>query len=345
MKLGILLFIFAGIVNVDKTVHDWGDVTVNDGPLSCVFTVENVSDRPQSITMVTKTCGCTKVSWPLKPLAPGEKGEIKAIFDNDQGPYAFDKTLNVMFEGVKKPLVLHLRGDVHQKQLPIAEAYPVHVQGLGLKKLNMRVGNMDQGEQISTEFSVANLSSEPIELSWAEKGVQLQISPKGQTIEPGAVARFAAVINSNRTLWGNNIYEAYPVINGQRSDRTIKFSATTRESFVSWTKEQLANAPVAVQRTIEEAESVLAGETVETEYEINNTGKSTLKIYKIEYKKSEVEVLKSADSIPAGKSARFRFRLDTSKTEGDFNDEFVVTLYTNDPDHSIVNFYIDANIL
>lgn len=345
MKLGILLFIFAGIVNVDKTVHDWGDVTVSDGPLNCVFTVENISGKPQTITMVTKTCGCTKVSWPMKPLAPGEKGEIRAVFDNDQGAYAFDKTLNVYFEGVKKPLLLHLRGDVHQKQLPLDEAYPVHIQGLGLKKMNMRVGNMDQGEQLSTEFTVANLTLEPMELKWAEQGIQLKLSPKTQTIAPGETARVNVTVNSHRSLWGNNIYEAYPVINGQRSGEPVRFSATTRESFSSWTKEQLANAPVAVQRTVKEPESVLAGEAVEAEFELSNNGKSTLQIYKIEYKKSEVEVLESADSIPAGKSARFRFRLDTSKAEGNFNDEFVVTLYTNDPQHSIVNFYIDAIIL
>lgn len=345
MKFGIILFIFAGIVNVDKTVHDWGDVTVNDGALSCTFTVENVSEKPQTITMVTKTCGCTKVSWPLEPLAPGEKGEIKAVFDNDQGPYPFDKTLNVYFEGVKKPMILHLRGDVHSKELPVEESYPVHLDGLGLKKQKMRVGNMDQGEQISTEFRVANLTSEPMELSWAEIGVQLKLSPKTQTIAPGQVAGITAVISSNRTLWGNNIYEAYPIINGKRSNDALLFSATTRENFSGWTPEQLANAPVAVQRTIQEPEAGLAGDVLEAGFEIANKGKSTLHIYKMDYKRGELEVLESAESIPAGKSARFRFRLDTSKTDGSFDDEFVVTLYTDDPEHSIVNFYINAFIL
>ena len=52
---------FGGIVSVDKTVHDWGDVTVKDGPLSCSFTVTNISNEPVMIRTVASSCGCTGV--------------------------------------------------------------------------------------------------------------------------------------------------------------------------------------------------------------------------------------------------------------------------------------------
>ena len=51
---------FGGIVSIDKTVHDWGDVTVKDGPLSCSFTVTNISAEPVVIRTVAQTyCVCS----------------------------------------------------------------------------------------------------------------------------------------------------------------------------------------------------------------------------------------------------------------------------------------------
>ena len=77
---------FDNIVRVDKTVHDWGDVTVNDKNLTCTFTIENISKDVQSIRNVKKTCGCTKVTWTTTPFAPGEKARIDITYTNEDGP-------------------------------------------------------------------------------------------------------------------------------------------------------------------------------------------------------------------------------------------------------------------
>ena len=39
-----------GMVELDHTVHDFGDVITRSGPLSCTFTVTNISDKPMAIT-------------------------------------------------------------------------------------------------------------------------------------------------------------------------------------------------------------------------------------------------------------------------------------------------------
>ena len=41
---------FAGVLKIDRTVQDWGDVTVKDGPLSCRFELENVSGKELRIS-------------------------------------------------------------------------------------------------------------------------------------------------------------------------------------------------------------------------------------------------------------------------------------------------------
>ena len=95
-----------GVVRFDKTIHDFGDVTLGQGALNCAFTATNISDKPIVIYNVVSSCGCTGVKWTREPVLPGKSGKISATYSNDEGPYPFDKTLTVYISNVKKPIVL-----------------------------------------------------------------------------------------------------------------------------------------------------------------------------------------------------------------------------------------------
>lgn len=336
---------FAGIVQVDKTVHDWGDVTVNDGPLNCTFTITNISDKPQIIRRVLKTCGCTKVSWSTKPLNPGEEGFITVTYSNDEGPYPFDKTLNVYFDGVKKPLLLHIRADVHKVKLPIDQTYPIHFDGLGVKSTDIKIGNLLQGEQKSNEFTVANVSKTPISLNWTDLDPQLSIEPRNQTIEAESTARVVVTVNANRTRWGKNHYTATAVVNGGKADWHMDFTAVTIENFSNWTQKQLKDAPKAEIETTQDAIPVKRGEKMSVAFEISNVGKSTLIIYKSDFNGDIINSLDHYDSIESGTSQIFRYEISTSTFKQDSENTLVITLYTNDPTHPMLHFYVDAIIL
>ena len=336
---------FASIVQVDKTVHDWGDVTVNDGPLNCTFTITNISNKPQTIRRVLKTCGCTKVSWSTKPLNPGEEGFINVTYSNDEGPYPFDKTLNVYFDGVKKPLLLHIRADVHKVKLPIAQTYPIHFKGLGVKSTDIKVGNLLQGEQKSNEFTVANVSQTPIVLGWTDLDPQLGIEPRNQTIEPESTARVVVTVNANRARWGKNHYIATAVVNGEKADWHIDFTAVTIENFSNWTQKQRDDAPKAEVETTMDTSPVKRGENMNAAFEVSNVGKSPLIIYKADYDNDIIKSLDSCNTIESGTSQIFRYEINTSGLKQDSENTLVITLYTNDPTHPMLHFYIDAIIL
>ena len=84
-----------GTVRFDRTVYDFGDVTVGQGALTCTFTASNISSKPVVIYNVVSSCGCTGVKWTREPIMPGNSGKITATYSNDEGPYPFDKTLTV----------------------------------------------------------------------------------------------------------------------------------------------------------------------------------------------------------------------------------------------------------
>lgn len=107
---------YGGIVRLDKTLHDFGVVSMKDGPVSCEFNLTNISQGPMTIYAVVSSCGCTNVEWTRETVAPGASGRITATYANDEGPYPFDKTLTVYVSDIKRPIVLHIKGVTSKKK-------------------------------------------------------------------------------------------------------------------------------------------------------------------------------------------------------------------------------------
>lgn len=350
LLLGIILSLLSGIgfeniVVVDKMVHDWGDVTVKDGSLECDFSIENVSGKPQRILNVVKTCGCTSVDWPRDSFGSGESAKIHVVYSNDEGPQVFDKSISVYFEGVKKPLILRIRGEVFRNKPALAESYPVHFEGIGLKKGEVKIGNLSQGEQKSTDFTVANVSGEELELAWTDVDPLLSIYPQRLSIKAGETARVSVSVKASRKLWGKNIYLATPLVNSKKAGEAIKFLATTKENFDSWSEERKANSGRAVLETLAESVPTQKGEPMEVSYLLRNEGKSSLEIYKVEYDRREVESSVAAGSIGPGEAWELAFKVKTENFEKDSDNTILVTFYTDDPLHPLLHLYIDAIIL
>ena len=80
------------VLEIDKTIHNFGDIMLDSGPVSCTFTFKNISEKPVVVYNVVSSCGCTDVNWTKEPLRPGESGNVSVTYSNDEGPYPFDKT-------------------------------------------------------------------------------------------------------------------------------------------------------------------------------------------------------------------------------------------------------------
>jgi hypothetical protein len=103
-------------VRFDKTVHDFGRISVKDGVQRCSFTLTNIGEEPLYIEAVVSSCGCTSVEWTRTRIDPGAAGTVSAAYSNDEGAYPFDKTLTVYLTDAPRPVVLHLRGEVVKKK-------------------------------------------------------------------------------------------------------------------------------------------------------------------------------------------------------------------------------------
>ena len=93
------------------TVHDFGEIAQNAGPQTYVFEFTNVGAEPVTIQNVSASCGCTTPGWTREPVAPGQKGEVKATF-NPSALIPFDKPLTVYTNSTPAQIVLRIKGRV-----------------------------------------------------------------------------------------------------------------------------------------------------------------------------------------------------------------------------------------
>ena len=328
-------------VEFDKTVHDFGEVLTGSGPLSCTFTVKNISSESQVIYNVASSCGCTDVTWTRDEITPGQSGSITATYTNDEGPYPFSKTLTVYVSGLKKPVILRLRGTARSKILPLAESYPIHMGDLGVKDTLIAGGNMNQGSQRGDSFSVANLGKKTMTVSFTDISDGLSLSPEKQEIAPGATASFSYVVTSSRERWGKNTYMMTPTVNG-KSVGSMAVWAFTKEDFSSWDKSARKSAAIPAFTNSTVNLGIIGRGTREVSFDFTNKGKSDLHIYKADADSPALSVSPIEDLAP-GKTGTIKATLDTSDLpQGEFL--IIITLTTNTPLRPLVNLFVSGAV-
>ena len=334
---------FGGIAEFDKTVHDFGEVLTTDGPLSCKFTVSNISAKPITIITVVSSCGCTDVSWTREAIEPGKTGTISATYQNEDGPFPFDKTLTVYLAEYRQPVILRLRGTVREKALPVKQTYTVKRGSLGFKDEEISGGNMSQGQQKSGEFTVANIGESAITVSFKDVSDDLNISINPTSIPAGGTAKVSYTISSDRNLWGKNYYWFTPVVNG-RSYQKMGIWAVTKEDFSDWSRDQRANGSnLLFKENTFTFNPMAAGKTINVEYDFSNVGKSDLVIYKVDTDNPKAVLVENPPVLKPGQTGKLKLTLDTKgMPKGEVL--IIVSLTTNSPLRPLVNLFITGFI-
>ena len=85
---------FTTIQWLDSVSRNYGTV-VEGEKVNVAYRFRNAGTTPLVIGQVRPSCGCTIAEQPQKPIAPGEEGEIKAVFNSEHHPGINHKTLFV----------------------------------------------------------------------------------------------------------------------------------------------------------------------------------------------------------------------------------------------------------
>ncbi|WP_255201537.1 DUF1573 domain-containing protein [Duncaniella muris] len=94
-----------------KTAHDFGTIKADGGAVTAVYEFTNTGSAPLTIINVSNGgCGCTKPSFPKRPIAPGKKGEIKITFQPKGRAGEFNRTVKVKSNATKSRINLTFNG-------------------------------------------------------------------------------------------------------------------------------------------------------------------------------------------------------------------------------------------
>ena len=300
-------------LEIDKMVHNFGDIMLDSGPVSCEFIITNKGSKPAVIYNVISSCGCTDVEWTKEPIKSGGTGKISVTYSNDEGPYPFDKSLTLYLSDVKKPIILKLRGISREKMRPLTELYPIHHGPMGMKEDMIRCGNLEQGRDKSETVMIANISSNPIKVDFRNVSEHLNVSVHPNPIPAEGTAELTATVSADRSKWGRNEYSAVPVIDGKEYE-AIGFWAFTKENFDDLSEEERMRGPMP-------------------RFEASTYSFGTAKVG-------------THSDIPAadpGEEISFRVHLDTKDLpKGECLK--IVTLTTNSPLRPIVNLFISGTL-
>lgn len=64
-----------------EEVFDYGEIMEGE-KVTHIYKFTNTGDEPLVISNAKGSCGCTVPDWPKAPIAAGEEGEIKVVFDS-----------------------------------------------------------------------------------------------------------------------------------------------------------------------------------------------------------------------------------------------------------------------
>lgn len=359
------------IVSVDKTVHDFGDIYSGTGPVSATFTFKNISDKPFLLFEVVSSCGCTEAKWTREPIQPGKTGTVTATYNNEDGPYPFDKTITVYLSELKKPIVLHIRGSVHEQARPLNETYPIIIGNLGLKSVEFKAGNLSQRDKKSGNIVVANVGIRPMKVQFQDVSDGLKVSVYPNPVPAKSTATMSYTITASRERWGKNWYYATPVIDGrvykavfkgqpekaeenngfytEKNPRLgagkseIAFWATTKENFSALPEDYKQDGPnPAFTKSTLSFGKVASGAKTTLTFEYTNKGKREIEFFKLDADCHNVTV-KEMEKTGAGKKGRIIVELDTKGMPKGQN-IIALSLYTNSPLRPVVSLQIEGTI-
>ena len=329
------------VFKFDRTVYDFGQVLISDGPVSCSFTATNVSGKDAVIQSVTTSCGCTDVKWDRNAVAPGKSVSIKVTYSNDEGPYPFDKTLTVSVAGSPKPVLLHLRGISAEEIKPDSEVFVYkHCSVFGLSAESFKAPNLEQGSSKGDQTTCVNFSSSPIMVSFTDLTPGLSLEVKPNPIPAKSHATLYYTISSLPQKWGRNKYCATVRIAGEKSSSPIEFVAFTAENFSSLSKQEKAQGsrPVFRQSTFSFGHKK-QGEKFTASFTCENAGKAPFAVHKVDLDYKGARVTAPLPQTAPGSSSSLSIEVDTKNLP---KGEALVmaTLTTNSPLRPIVTLFI-----
>jgi hypothetical protein len=338
MKWSILFLLIPGLVMAQITepvffkskTYDFGEVVELGGNVEYDFTFTNLANRPMRILNVQASCGCTTPGWTKEIIAASGSGFIKVSFDPKGKPGYFNKTLTVITDIEKSPIVLIIKGNVVDKKSG-GDELKVVMGNFRVKSNSLTLGKVFVNKPaIAQEFKIQNAGSESITIKRANAPAHIKVTTP-VTLQAGETG----MLNLNYDAKTLNRYGFIAdrielVTTDVDSIKAISVYAMAEEFFPTLSATEITKAPVLLAANYAlDFGRVHQGTKSELIVSLQNKGKQPLTIREVQPNCTCVTTSVDKNLLQPGEIATMKIVLDTKGRAGTQNKS--ITIYSTDP--------------
>ncbi|MBK1441507.1 DUF1573 domain-containing protein [Parapedobacter sp. ISTM3] len=103
----------SAVLEVENDAYDFGKIKEGE-KVEHEFKFTNTGTSPLIISNVQASCGCTTPEYSKNPIAPGDEGMVKVVFNSAGQLGKQHKVVTVMSNASSPNTLLHLRGEVEK---------------------------------------------------------------------------------------------------------------------------------------------------------------------------------------------------------------------------------------
>jgi hypothetical protein len=199
-----------GVLKFESENYDFGKVT--EGNMAThEFKFKNTGNQPLIISHVQASCGCTTPDWTKEPVMPGKSGIIKAAYNSNGRPGAFNKTITVTSNATETAKVLSFKGDVITKEAAAKNYTPEQKAvspRIAVLQPDHNFGKIELYRQTHTKIKVKNTGKQNLEVTGVKTACNcVQLVNQPEPIKPNQEATLELSYNPNMLDIRNEVIE------------------------------------------------------------------------------------------------------------------------------------------
>lgn len=333
-------------ISFEKEIHDFGKIKEDGGKVEYKFIYTNTGSTPLIITNVKASCGCTSPTWTEKPVMPGQKGFVSAVFDPRNRPGNFNKSIFVESNSENGRKVLRITGEVLAREKTVQDFYPKKIGDLRLESNHFAFVKVYSNQIKKDTFKIINESDSKLEVTFENLPDYLSLSVVPKVLKPGQKGIVVGEYDGSKANdWGFITARVNMLHNGESvTGGRITISAKIEEDFSQLSEKELANAPkIKFESTTFDFGKTTSKDKVEHVFKFTNEGKTDLKIHKIKSTCGCTTVAPEKTVIKPGESSSFTAIFNPGSRKG--KQRKSIYIITNDPKNSNLRLMISGELL
>ena len=321
-------------ISSNKETHNFGQIEWKQ-PVTVEYSITNTGNKPLVLTNVTTSCACSVAEWTKTPIAPGDKGMVKASFDAKALGH-FEKSVGIYSNASPNLVYLKFAGEVVQEVKDYTKTHPHAVGKIRIDRDEFAFPDVYRGQKPTLTFSVANMSDRPYEPVLMHLPPYLKMEAEPKVLLKGKKGTVTLTLDASQLkdygLTQSSVYLSRFTGDKVGEDNEIPVSAVLLPDFSRMTPQDSLNAPAMriSETNIDLSVPLIRKSKASHEILIANAGKTPLVISKLQVFNSSVGVSLKKTVLPPDGMTKLKVTI-RKRDVGNKKHHLRILMITNDP--------------